>query len=114
MFQNISNDDINEVQQEYEDVEFDKKTKIKNLFKKIFTKQNIFLYIISFCIPMVEFMQQMAPFGIALIAAICSNEIPVGIIYFITAIATFVKFGASRVFNVYINHSCICCFYPSI
>lgn len=96
MFQNIENEIDTE---ELEEGEFINKNKKSVIFGKIFTKQNIILYIISFMMSTVSCGNNMAPFGLAMFAAICSNKIPVGIIYVITLIGTFVGFGSSGLLN---------------
>lgn len=89
MFQNIAED---AKQEEYEDVkEVNKKSKIKRLF----SIQNIILYAISFMLSMVSFGTELAPFGLAIFVATCSNKIPSGIVFIIAGIGTFIKFGLS-------------------
>lgn len=51
MFQNISRDDLDG---QNEDVKLNKKIYIKETLKKLFAKQNIILYTISFMISMVR------------------------------------------------------------
>lgn len=82
MFQNINN---NEEYIEEKKINID----IKNLFKS----KDVFLYLISFMVSMVSFNGEWSPFGLAIFAACCSNRKPVGIIYFIVAIGTLIKFG---------------------
>lgn len=96
MFQNIESEiDTDEIQEE----KFMKTDKKKALFGRIFTKQNIILYIISFMISTVNCGTSMAPFGIAIFAAVCSNKIPAGVIYVATLIGTLVGFGTSGLLN---------------
>ena len=87
MFQNIAED---AKQEEYEDVKETSK-KIKNLF----SIQNIFLYAISFLLSMVGFGTELAPFGLAIFSATCSNKIPSGIVLVMAGIGTFIKFGST-------------------
>lgn len=95
MFQNISK----ESEQEFnEEIKANKKEEVKEIFKKLFTKQNIILYIITFMVSMVNIssdnvMFSITPFGIAIIAAALSSNMPVGIMYVISLISTFIKFG---------------------
>ena len=95
MFQNISK----ESEQEFnEEIKANKKEEVKEIFKKLFTKQNIILYIITFMVSMVNIssdnvMFSITPFGIAIIAAALSSNMPVGIMYAISLISTFIKFG---------------------
>lgn len=95
MFQNISK----ESEQEFnEEIKVNKKEEVKEIFKKLFTKQNIILYIITFMVSMVNIssdnvMFSITPFGIAIIVAALSSNMPVGIMYVISLISTFIKFG---------------------
>ena len=76
MFQNITEEDK---QEEVEDVKFNSKTKrVKNLF----SVQNIIVYAISCMVSMVSFNGELAPFGLAMFAAVCSNKIPAGVVFF--------------------------------
>lgn len=88
MFQNITQDTD---QEEYYDSKYNnKRFKISNLF----SIRDIVLYVVSFMISMVSFGNiSIAPFGLALFAATCSNKIPAGIIYISIAIGTIIKFG---------------------
>ncbi len=95
MFQNISKENEKESS---EDIKVNKKEKVKQVLKKLFTKQNIILYIITAMVSTVSIssdnvMFSIAPFGLALIAAALSSNMPVGIMYIISLIATFIKFG---------------------
>lgn len=89
MFQNIQNDNIEYEQQE---AQLGSK-KIIDIFKGLLTKQNIVLYIISFMISTVGFENGINPFAIALLAAVCSNNVPIGIIYILSLIGTAIGFG---------------------
>lgn len=89
MFQNIQNE---EKQNNYEDVEIEKEN-IKDILKGIVKKQNLILYIISFMISTVGFGNNINPFAPAMLAAVCSNNIPMGIIYILTLIGTGIGFG---------------------
>lgn len=90
MFQNINVDtgyiDENEI----------KTKRIKQKFiKENLSKQNIILYLISFMVSTVQFGNGLAPFAIAIIAAMLSNNIPIIITYLLTCIGTFIGFGGS-------------------
>lgn len=90
MFQNINVDtgyiDENEI----------KTKRIKQKFiKENLSKQNIILYLISFMVSTVQFGNGLAPFAIAIIAAMLSNNIPIIITYLLTCIGTFIVFGGS-------------------
>ncbi len=101
MFQNIAKD-FEENQNSYEDVELNKKTKIKEVLKKCFTKKMVILYVLSFLLSFVSFgiNKDLAPFGIAIIAAILSNCIPIGIISILVAIGTSISFGGQATLNL--------------
>ena len=85
MFQNISEEN----QEENEYTETKKKIDIKSLF----TIKDIILYILSFMVSVVSFNGNLAPFGLAMLAAICSNKFPVAITYIVIAIGSFIGFG---------------------
>ena len=51
MFQNISRDDI---ESQNDEVKLNKKTNVKEVVGRLFAKQNIVLYVISFMISMVR------------------------------------------------------------
>lgn len=101
MFQNIAKD-FEENQNLYEDVELNKKEKIKEVLKKWFSKQMIILYIVSFLLSFVSFglNQDLAPFGIAIIVAILSNCVPIGIVSVLVVVGTAIKFGGSATLNL--------------
>lgn len=92
MFQNI----INEIESDnQEEIKNKKPSKIKLILASTLTKQNIIMYIISFMLSMVSCgNENIAPFGLAMFAAICSNGIPMGIVYLLMIIGTFIGFGA--------------------
>ena len=105
MFQNIVEEKEDYIQEE---INIDKKEKIKNILKKLFTIQNILVYILSFMLSIVSGINGMAPFGLAIFAAALSNAIPAGIIYFLTLIGTFIGFGRTRSTYIFTNLICIC------
>lgn len=96
MFQNITKDFENK-QSPYEDVKFKNINQLKGSLTRIFTKQNIVLYIICFIISMVKFNlggdNLLSIFGLAILAAALSNCIPIGIIFLTCGIGTFISFG---------------------
>ena len=82
---------------------------VKNIFQNIFNSTSIFyndfilkninlrlilLYIITFLVSMVGFNDELNPFAISMLGAFCGLNIPVGILVIISAIATYLKFGA--------------------
>lgn len=94
MFQNIVNEIESENTEETNN-NSKKNNKIKTILKNTLTKQNILMYVISFMISMVSCgNENIAPFGLAMFAAICSNGIPMGILYLVMIIGTFIGFGA--------------------
>lgn len=100
MFQNIERD-FEENQNDFDNVELNKSNKIRQIIKRAFTKQKILLYIISFMISLVSFgiNEDLAPFGIAMLAAILSNCIPIGFCFIIIGIANFISFGTNSTLN---------------
>ena len=98
MFQNISRA-LNSDGNNYE--ENDKKVNIKDVIKKLFAKENLVLYVITFLISMVGFSENslilsFAPFGLAIIAGALSNNRPIGVMYVLSLIGTFISFGLTN------------------
>ena len=95
MFQNIVSD-FNKSKNNYKDVKFNYE-QIGGIVKKVFSKQNIIIYILSFMVSMISFGGDislgLAPFGLAILAASASTGIPISVIYIITLIASFIGFG---------------------
>lgn len=73
------------------------KINFKEITCRLFSIRNIVIYIISFMISMVSFVPgtsiAIAPFGLALVAAAISTEVPIAIVYLSSLIGTFIKFG---------------------
>ena len=88
MFQNISED-----YKQNNEEEIEQKDSIKEILQKFLTKQNIVLYIISFMISMVSFDENIYPFGLAILAATCSINAPVGIVFVLTSLGTLIGLG---------------------
>lgn len=101
MFQNIAKD-FEENENLYEDVELNKKERILEVLKKCFTKKMVILYIVSFLLSFVSFgiNEDLAPFGIAIIAAILSNCIPIGIVSILVVTGTGISSGMSATLNL--------------
>ena len=101
MFQNVAKE-FDESQNFYEDVENKKSEKIKEFFKKSFSKQMIILYIVAFFISMVSFKtnRELAPFGIAILVATLANCIPIGITSVLVTVASAISFGGQGALNV--------------
>ena len=90
MLQNISKElDYNNAE------EVKNKNDFAVIAKKIFTKQNIAIYLITFLISMVGLGEDnlIAPFGIAFTAACISNGMPLAIVFISSIIGTTMKFG---------------------
>lgn len=106
MFQNISKD-FEKKESQKEDVKIFKVEELKELIKKFFVKQNILLYVVSLMVSMVSFGGNsslgLAPFALAIVAAVLSNSIPIGLVYVLTCIGTFVGFGPSGLLNYIIT-----------
>ena len=96
MFQNIEKG-FNRVESKKQDVKLFKFAELKELGRKFFVKQNILLYVITLMISMVSFGGSsslgLAPFALAIVAATLSNSIPIGVVYIISCIGTFIGFG---------------------
>ena len=106
MFQNIEECFDNKKNLK-EDVKLFKLTEIKELMKKFFVKQNIVLYIVSLMVSMVSFGGSsslgLAPFALAIVAATLSNGIPIGIVYVLSCIGTYIGFGTSGLISYVIT-----------
>ena len=107
MFQNILKDFTNQ-NNENEQEKIKNKKSIKEILKNLFNIQNVILYTISFLISMVGFssenlMLSISPFAISFLAAMLSNYSPVGIVYILTLLGTWLKFGTSSLFTYFIT-----------
>ena len=100
MFQNIdvknADTTVNEEESNYNKGKFEI---FNRIIGQAITKQNLLLYLISFMMSMVSCGDGIAPFGMAIFAASCSNSIPVIFIYIVTMIGTALKFGSAGVLN---------------
>ena len=92
MFQNISG----QVYEQRDNHEYNKIYNVKNIISELFTKQNIVLYITTLMASMVSIGDGIAPFGLSLFAAACSNTIPAGIVYIMALVGTIIGFGTSE------------------
>lgn len=86
MFQNINN---NKQEEQYI------RPKRKIQLRKLLKINDIVLCGIAFLISMVSFNGELAPFGLAIFAATCSNRIPVGILYIAVFLGTTIGFGVN-------------------
>lgn len=103
MFQNISSKDI-----EGQEVKQEQRDSVKEILHRLFAKQNIILYTISFLISMVGLSSEnvifsIVPFGLSFIAAALSNGQAVGIMYVLSLIGTFIKFGTNSFLTYFIT-----------
>ena len=108
MFQNIAVEDKNE-EDVIEENEQREKIDINSLLKKLFTKQNIMVYIISFMLSTVSTVSGIAPFGLAIFAASLSNGLPAGIVFILTLIGTGIGIRIWRNSYIFINGTCFYC-----
>ncbi len=95
MFQNIQKEQ--QENRNEESVENNKKSTLK-IIKEQFTLPKIALYIISIMIASVGFRTEslilsISPFAISFLAGMLSNKMPVGIVYVLTLIGTYISFG---------------------
>lgn len=91
MLQNVSRD--------YEQKEEVTNINFKETLSKIFSIQNIFIYILTFMISMVGFgvdQTLIAPFGLAMVSACISNGIPIVVVYLSSLLGTAIKFGGTN------------------
>lgn len=90
MFQNIN------VESENESENVDIKQK-NNYIKEIFSIPNILLYISTIGVSMATFGDGIAPFGMAIFAAVCSNKIPALVVYILASIGSYIGAGNSGI-----------------
>ena len=76
MFQNINVAEEEKDEEVIENENFNQKIDIKAILRKLFTAQNIFVYILSFMLSMVSTVNGIAPFALAIFAAALSNGLP--------------------------------------
>lgn len=91
MFQNIAEEE--RIDSTIESSQICEKINIKEIFIKAFTKQNILVYIISFMLSMVSTVNGIAPFGLAIFAAVLSNGLPAGIVFAFSLIGALIGIG---------------------
>ncbi len=95
MFQNISE----EVEEEIETQEENKKDKWKAIVKNMLKPQNILLYVVAFFASMVSIVDGLAPFGLAIFAAACSSGVIAFPVFIATLIGTLIGFGTGATLN---------------
>ena len=78
---------------------------IKATLKKLFSIPNIIIYVISFLISMVSFGGDVSlgitPFSLAIVAAAASNGIPMGIMYLVTLVGSYIGLGQDITINYF-------------
>ena len=84
MFQNIAEEEKQE--NVIEENKKQENINMKEIFTKLFTKQNILVYIISFILSTVSMINGMAPFGLAIFAASLSNGLAAGVVFLFSLI----------------------------
>lgn len=94
MFQNLEGQAQDE--NNYEDVEYSKQSKLNTFISNNFTKQKILIYIISFMLSTIQANSMIAPFAIAIFSACCSNKIPLLIVYLCTILGTSIGLGGQE------------------
>lgn len=97
MFQNISKEYQEETNHNEETVQNEKKS-FKETLLDLFSVPKIAFYVIGTMLSMVGFQNEsfllnVSPFAISFLAAMLSNHMPIGIVYVLTLIGTFLKFG---------------------
>lgn len=106
MFQNIEKG-FNKEESQKKDVKLLNVEELKELGKKFFAKQNILLYIVTLMVSMVSFGGSsalgLAPFALAIVAATLSNSIPIGVVYVLSCIGTYIGFGGNGLLNYIIT-----------
>lgn len=78
------------------DVEMMDKNRIKQIAFNLFDKKNILIYILAFMLSTVSSAGENMFFGLSVFAAMCSNGIPIGMVYIITIIGTLIGFGREK------------------
>lgn len=78
------------------DVEMMNKNRIKQIVLNLFEKRNILIYILAFMLSTVNSAGENMFFGLSIFAAICSNGIPIGMVYIITILGTLIGFGRGK------------------
>lgn len=92
MFQNIAEEE--KIEEAVERDIIAEKLDVKEIVRKLCTKQNILVYILSFMLGCVSTINGMAPFGVAIFAAALSNGLPAGVVFVFALIGTLISLGA--------------------
>ena len=96
MFQNLAD---NIELKNNEDVKVNK----LEILKRIFTVQNVIIYILSFLVSTVSIKDGINPFAMAFFVAACSSNIPAGAILVTTSIGTIVSFGPNAFLTYFLT-----------
>ena len=86
MFQNVSNNRINENNE--------KESKFEAVLKELFTLHNIIIYILTFLVSMVSIKSEIIPFGLAILAACMGGTVPIFMVYIVSFVSTCIFHGA--------------------
>lgn len=96
MFQNVYRDST----EEKGEINIKSNNKIIDFIKKILKGQSIILYILSLMLSCVDGIGlNYSIFAVAIIAATISNSIPVGFLFILTLIGTFIKFQTAGILS---------------
>lgn len=96
MFQNLAD---NIELKNNEDVKVNK----LEILKRIFTVQNVIIYILSFLVSTVSIKDGINPFAMAFFVAACSSNIPAGAILVTTSIGTIASFGPNAFLTYFLT-----------
>ena len=75
------------------DDDYIKNSKLKLVLKEMFKKNNIIIYIITFLVSSISIKSEIAPFGLAILAACMGTTIPVFMVCIISGISTLIFHG---------------------
>lgn len=99
MFQNVSENSS------FEDTEREE-NRINLLFKEVFKFRNCVIYVLTFLLSMIEFKNDVLPFGLAIVAACLGSTIPIFIVYIVSLISVAI-FHSGACFSSYFYTSLI-------
>lgn len=97
MFQNLADN----IELNQKDVKVN--TNKFEILKRVFTVQNIIIYVLSFLVSTVSIKDGITPFAMAFFVAACSSTIPAGAILVTTSIGTIVSFGANAFLTYFLT-----------
>lgn len=70
------------------DKDYIKNSKLKLILKEMFKKNNIIIYILTFLVSSISIKSEIAPFGLAILAACMGTTVPVFMVYIVAGIST--------------------------